>query len=997
MYSRRHRNGVFLTGPDHAAELAAVNAQIAEIEAELGQQGTHHPLFGQLSLMLGTGRMIRFELTGQRADLDDGIGDLTAAVAAIAPGEPDRGMAQVGLAQALIDRFQRTDTFADLDLAISTARDASVTIPAGHEHRGAALASLADALQARYQRSENLADLNESISRYQDAIAAVGQAGFGREVILGNYALARRIRYGRLSDPGDLDVAIAAGQEIVAALARDNPVRAEYLANLGIAFVSRFQFSGALADADDAIRALRGALAGLAQASPHRPGVQSNLAIAQIARYRRTRDRADLDAAISASQAAVETFSRQDPRWGGLAGNAGLVLYQRYLLTLEQTDLDAAIAMARRSQAAMPPDHPDHAVLLTQLGAMLHGRYERTADSADLDGAIRAAYEAVDVTPAGHVERANALVNLGVALRSRFWLTGLPSDRDAALTALLRALEVPGTRPSVRARAAIGAGLLAHDPAQAATLLESAIRLLAEVAPKQLTRGDQQHAIGVFAGVASAAASAALADPAVPAQERPAKALALLEAGRAVLLSQALDSRDDLTDLRAEHADLANRFVSARDRLDGPEPEISVPGDPLTSLGRDTADRERQADELASVLTEIRAIDGFERFGLPPSLDELREQAASGPVVAFCTGTGTGTALLLTGEGISALDLPGLTDEAVTNQVNAFHAALGDIDGDDEAAGQLAQRVIQQTLRWLWDTAAGPVLDALGYRTSPAPGQDWPRIWWVPGGKLGLLPLHAAGYHEVPVGRGQIPASVLDRVVSSYTPTVRALRYARQQAGHRDGTGRALVVAMPVTPGQQTLAGVMREAMMVCGVLPGPVVLAEPDEAARAPDNVPTRENVLRYLPACTVAHFACHAASDPSDPSKSMLLLRDYETSPLTVAALATVDHERLELTYLSACSTAFTAATDLADEAIHLTSAFQLAGSRHVIGTLWPANDLIALKVATGFYKALGTEDGGLDTDRAARALHAAVLGIRAAHPDRPSLWGPYLHAGA
>ena len=422
-------------------------------------------------------------------------------------------------------------------------------------------------------------------------------------------------------------------------------------------------------------------------------------------------------------------------------------------------------------------------------------------------------------------------------------------------------------------------------------------------------------------------------------------------------------------------------------------------GDPMAALGRDSAERERQAGELTQILAQIRAVEGFARFGLPPSLDELREEAVSGPVVTFCVGTRTGAALLLTSDGISSLDLPGLTDEVVTNQVNAFHSALADIDGDDEAAVQAARQTIEQTLHWLWDTAAGQALDALGYRAGPAPGQDWPRVWWVPGGKLGLLPLHAAGYHAGERSPGQAAAAVLDRVVSSCTPTVRALRYARQQARQRDGTGRALVVAMPTTSGQPKLAGVTKEVTVVCGVLPAPVVLAEPDEATRsaAPDNLPTRENVLRYLPACTIAHFACHAASDSADPSRSMLLLHDYGTTPLTVAALATIDHEHLELTYLSACSTAFSAGTNLADEAIHLTSAFQLAGSRHVIGTLWPANDLVALDVATRFYAALGAGSGAINADHAARALHLAVRDLRAVYRGKPWLWAPYLHAGA
>ena len=85
------------------------------------------------------------------------------------------------------------------------------------------------------------------------------------------------------------------------------------------------------------------------------------------------------------------------------------------------------------------------------------------------------------------------------------------------------------------------------DPGRAASLLEAAVLLLPEVAPRFLERGDQQYAIGRFAGLAAEAAAAALSDPAVPEPQRPARALRLLEAARGVLLSQALSTRGDLS------------------------------------------------------------------------------------------------------------------------------------------------------------------------------------------------------------------------------------------------------------------------------------------------------------------------------------------------------------------------------------------------------------------------------------------------------------------
>jgi hypothetical protein len=54
----------------------------------------------------------------------------------------------------------------------------------------------------------------------------------------------------------------------------------------------------------------------------------------------------------------------------------------------------------------------------------------------------------------------------------------------------------------------------------------------------------------------------------------------------------------------------------------------------------------------------------------------------------------------------------------------------------------------------------------------------------------------------------------------------------------------------------------------------------------------------------------------------------------------------------YLSACD-ASVAAPNLTNEAVHITSGFQLAGYQHVIGTLWPVNDFLATAMAEEFYR--------------------------------------------
>jgi hypothetical protein len=256
------------------------------------------------------------------------------------------------------------------------------------------------------------------------------------------------------------------------------------------------------------------------------------------------------------------------------------------------------------------------------------------------------------------------------------------------------------------------------------------------------------------------------------------------------------------------------------------------------------------------------------------------------------------------------------------------------------------------------------------------------------------LPLHAAG---------EATDGVLDRVVSSYTPTIGALRHARRPvADTRAGEDRALIVAMPTTPGDnRRLDHVPDEVEALRSHFLLPVLLTEPEPGAQTPVTgtppLPTCGNVLARLPGCAIVHFACHGYTDAEDPSRSGLILHDHASDPFTVARLAPVRLESARLAYLSACQTAVSPTSAIADEAIHLASAFQLAGYRHVIGTLWEVGDRSAVMMADEFYTALALGPGLFDTDRSAAALHRAIRSVRDRSPRLPWLWAAYMHAGA
>jgi CHAT domain-containing protein len=143
---------------------------------------------------------------------------------------------------------------------------------------------------------------------------------------------------------------------------------------------------------------------------------------------------------------------------------------------------------------------------------------------------------------------------------------------------------------------------------------------------------------------------------------------------------------------------------------------------------------------------------------------------------------------------------------------------------------------------------------------------------------------------------------------------------------------------------------------------------------------------VTAALPDATWAHFACHADADLNAPARSGLHLHD---GMLFVPDISRLRLTSAELAYLSACSTAHPGIRD-ADQSIHLASAFQLSGFRHVIASLWPLNDQIAATAAGLFYRNLTSADDS------SSSLRQVAFELRARHPDRPDYWAALIHSG-
>lgn len=980
----------------------------------------------------------RFKVRGSLEDLDEAIGLKRTALALSRPGET-RKRALRSLAGSLSELFEATGRAEVLDEATSFARRAVKARPQdSDDEQAAALDVLAAVIGQQCERTSDPDGMPEAVSAVRTALDLTPANHPDRERyrahLVTRLALRSRLtgstryideavdlirgstgdpfvtmstfmlRYELASAPADLDEAVAAGRAGLALVDEASRPWRSLATQLTIALFLRFRQAGGKPDLDMAIALRRALLAGSDPST--RADIMDGLGMLLWMRFQRTGNADDLQEAVEfGRQAVAATLHRSDVA-AHLANYAG-ALQARFETHDSIEDLDAAIEMTRRAVRAPVRRDPDLARYNSNLTHSLTCRYQRTRQLADLDEAVAAGRRSIELISADNPERSRFLANLSTALRARYQHAGAAVDRAAAIDADLEASAVATAPASHRVGVArqIASDLIdTSDTARAADLLAEAVRLLPQVSPRTLDRGDQQYALRGVSGLAAEAASLALADPRVPAAERPLRALSLLETGRGVMIGQALDGRDDLAELRRLHPELARRYAELRAQLDRPaEPGLSArpveteSGITVPVRGGDR-DRHALAAEFTAVLEQIRTKDEFIRFGLPPDPGDLLRAAKGGSAVVLVVSDYGSDAILVTKDGVTAVPLHGLKQQSLISKADAFLSARRQVvTGKDAAQRNAGGAGILAVLEWLWDVVTGPVLEELGIRGRPAADGAWPRIWWVPCGVLSLLPVHAAGYHITAESEPD-PKTVIDRAVSSYTPSLRALLHTRNRIT-QPAAAHALAVAMPATPGLPGMGRLPNVPAEIDALRKhvGDLTLLADDPRGAA---LPVKANVLAELAGHQIAHFSCHGHSDPSDPSRSRLLLLDHERDPFTIDSLGPVALDNAQLAYLSACSTGSPAAIGLLDESVHLASAFQIAGFPHVISTLWEIDDRLSVTIADDFYAHLRDEAGRLDTSRAAYAIHRAVRTARIGANGRirnPFLWASYVHVGA
>ncbi|WP_110669310.1 CHAT domain-containing protein [Streptomyces tateyamensis] len=768
--------------------------------------------------------------------------------------------------------------------------------------------------------------------------------------------------------------------------------------------------------AREAVALARTALESIQQSDPARAGlVRIGLSEAHRTVYELTDDLEALHEAVHESRLAIEVFNDADGvvASGAYLSHATAVLYDGgrrqspellgealtslrraneypdlpvagrvailHLLTRVLGDIsflspsvetiDEAVEFGEQARALVPPGGPEEPMVLCELARVQGLRGAATDDAERFQTAIGLAEQALaraDVAMPGtlvaaELERATALRNLAR-------VTG---DRSHALEARAgfdRVIASPYARLDVRTTAAaLRSGLPAPTAARTLEDLAEMIELRWLNVASGPLRADRENVLRRYRGFIGQLIEAGSA------AEDPVRTVELIEQSRGLLSQEVMTVHPGASGSDPSQTAELLQVTAALRALD------------LRDSAAETSSRRRElerdiAEERRRVMDRWQHLHGTVA---PDAQYSLADAARQGPIALIATGDEKGYAVLVTADAdrpVRILELPELAHETAQERVLTFltarHYAMSDTY--TLRVRLQAQAAVGDTLAWLWTAAAEPILADLGL-APVSQGGDWPRMWWCPLGFLSHLPWHAAG--------DGTEDGVLDRVVSSYTTSLRALNFVRQMP-ESTGPTRTVIVAQAEAPATAPLRGVDTEVAAIRHWLPDASLLA----GAGA-----TKQAFLTALASHTNVHLACHAVTDIHSPGMSRLLLADHEVNPLTMAELAALQLAGRELAVLSACSTAETV-SDLTDEGLHLTGALQLAGFRHVIGALWPVSDATAGEVFDVFYSHL-TDAGSreLRVETSARALHLAVRQLRERCPAAPTVWASFVHTGA
>ncbi|TFK43072.1 CHAT domain-containing protein, partial [Crucibulum laeve] len=804
---------------------------------------------------------------------------------------------------------------------------------------------LGHAFRLRFEISGLLADIDASVFFYESAVEL--EEFKYRSPYLTNVAKALHIRFRQTNHRDDLDRAVSSNREALALLPPD-PMRPDYLTSLADVLFSQ---SRLLANRANTHEYLREAVSLYRQALDIKPTLLHCVVSLANALGEVSKKAIDGDAfqeeAIMWYRTGLALQPESDYDQVVCGASLAAALSDQFDRSGSREDLDASISELRKI-LLVPKRHFDQPMIIANLAYALAKRSKAFHSRDDLEEAIDLFDQSMSLLPATHPSICNIAYNLGFTLKDGYAQFHDNDYLTSSRLAFERAAKCDFAFTYDRFIAARQWAI--HEDRDDSNALEAyrcVIGLLPRLATLEFSLETRREMLNANSdGLARDAMACAVR------LKDFEKAIELLEEGRAVFWSQALQLRTPMDELHSVAPVLQTKLRDISAILEQGSHRISSAPDP--SLPRNMQpieEEERQLrrlnDEWLATLEEVRGIPDFEDFLRPRRFHHLQSAASPGETIIVINGSEQSTdALIMTSDELTHIPLPnipftkaqtlvklvqaGSTTGRDISHSEAFipyaHTIVDDIpDFEDVLAtsrgGKVARKsrsrsdeIFIYVLATLWDGIVKPIVRHLNLEKTDKPT----RVWWCPTGPFTFLPLHAAGHYE-----GAMIECAPEYIMSSYTPSIGALLQSKN------------IPVLSHTPKFQMMAVVQPE------VLPFTVL-----ELEKIKDHVPSEslvklgvsdidasvETVISHLKTVSIAHFACHGRQDLRNPLESSLILDDGD---LEVSRIMQLHMPNASLAFLCACQTAM-GAEDLPEEAIHLGATLLFAGFRAVIATM-------------------------------------------------------------
>ncbi|KDQ51166.1 hypothetical protein JAAARDRAFT_62740 [Jaapia argillacea MUCL 33604] len=968
-------------------------------------------------LTLGTAFRERFEHSGDPEDIRRALELLQGAFDLTPSGHPNRAFTLLDLALAYRAKFTKLGGLSNIDRAVELLEEALSLFRQTQRDRYIYLIDLGQVLEVRYLESGRMDDLQRALDLYEEVPALLPEGDPEYYLYLCFSAEAQLLRFQALGEVSDLHGSIRMLNEAVEMLPIDHARRGETVSMLCSALFARYYQFRVVTDLFRAIELYVHVLDLRPLGHPQRADTLVDLANVELLRYSTFDELEYLGRAISRLSEADGLLATDHPVRGIQETILAQAVLKRFALLDNTEDLARGVNLQHQALTHLSERHYWRDFTMSGLAEALLIRYRLSGKVEDLDEATEICQDILDdfcspISP----QRTQYLTQLGETLLSRYRARHHQTDLDGAMSAFHMAVTHPFSGSYVRLMTSVK-WLAAINELSLHEQASLAYPLAINLVPRIMTNFahlDSQRRLFWLDLVRDLPCNAALY--ALSSSGGPKQAVEWMEQGRSIFWAQGLKLRTNFDGLpKALRQKLLETAESLESSSEIRKTSLERAAGRSDYVVEKAADRRRElVDHFDELVRQARKIERFEHFLMPESFVRLSRVARNGPVVILFASAMLGCAAVVISPDRAEpihVPLPSVTFQSLEAMAKRLRSAgkvsrgvvvenqhdFSDVEPVEarkmgvKTTWKKSNDVFEEVFEHMWTDIVSPIVRALEL-LKPAEMSQRPRLWWCPAGPFVFLPLHAAGLRFRQSDRD----CTSDYVVSSYTPTLRALIDAQEDLARRPPiTTKALLLAQPATPKLPSLPNTGHEIEMLSELFASEDLLrirSDPSLAFTDSNSGVTVSEVIDKLPNASILHLACHGHQDDFNPLDSGFALQD---GTLTVDKLIKCKTPTAFFAFLSACETA---SGDLSrgEESINLASAMLYVGFQSVVATMWPMGDSDGPVIAKCVYSKLLQEGGVIDPAVVAFAVDEGVRSLR----DRgiaPSRWAPYIHMGA